>query len=81
MEAGIYKHYKGGFYQVLGVARHSETDEAMVVYVALDPTKPGPRLCVRPLSGPEGFTTGVRKPGLGSTLVIPRFEHIGDSCK
>ena len=35
MEAGIYKHYKGGYYQVLGVAAHSETDEMMVVYVSL----------------------------------------------
>jgi hypothetical protein len=29
---GRYRHYKGGEYEVLGVARHSETDEEMVVY-------------------------------------------------
>src|SRR5262245_59309256 len=29
---GRYQHYKGGFYEVLGVARHSETDEELVVY-------------------------------------------------
>lgn len=32
LEPGRYRHYKGGEYEVLGVARHSETLEAMVVY-------------------------------------------------
>ncbi len=29
---GRYRHYKGGEYEVLGVARHSETLEPLVVY-------------------------------------------------
>ena len=29
---GRYRHYKGGEYQVVGVARHSETFEPLVVY-------------------------------------------------
>jgi hypothetical protein len=32
---GVYRHYKGSRYQVLGMARHSETDEWLVVYQAL----------------------------------------------
>jgi acyl-CoA thioesterase I len=32
---GFYRHYKGNMYQVLGVAKHSETLENMVVYRAL----------------------------------------------
>lgn len=32
---GRYRHYKGHEYEVLGVARHSETDEEYVVYRAL----------------------------------------------
>ena len=32
---GIWKHYKGGRYQLVGVAYHSETLEPMVVYRAL----------------------------------------------
>lgn len=29
---GRYRHYKGGEYEVIGVARHSETQEPLVVY-------------------------------------------------
>ncbi len=32
LPTGRYTHYKGGRYEVLGVARHSETHEPMVVY-------------------------------------------------
>ncbi len=32
MKPGRYRHYKGNDYEVLGVARHSETEEAYVVY-------------------------------------------------
>ena len=32
---GRYRHFKGGEYEVLGVASHSETLEPMVVYRAL----------------------------------------------
>ncbi len=35
MEPGTYRHYKGGLYEVLGVARHSESEEQLVVYRAL----------------------------------------------
>ncbi len=35
IEAGRYRHFKGNEYEVLYVARHSETMEEMVVYRAL----------------------------------------------
>ena len=35
IKPGKYHHYKGNFYEVLGMALHSETLEEMVVYKAL----------------------------------------------
>lgn len=32
---GIYRHYKGNLYEVLEIAKHSETEEVFVVYRAL----------------------------------------------
>jgi hypothetical protein len=44
---GIYQHYKGNYYEVLDVARHTETLEEMVVYRALYGNR---ELWVRPLA-------------------------------
>ena len=47
LKPGIYRHFKGNRYELIGTARHSETMEEMVVYRSLtDPEK----LWVRPLS-------------------------------
>ena len=44
---GLYRHFKGGMYEVIGVARHSEDNmEAMVVYRPIDTND----LWVRPIS-------------------------------
>jgi hypothetical protein len=32
---GVYRHYKGPLYEVLGLAQHSETEEQLVVYRTL----------------------------------------------
>ena len=32
---GIYEHYKGQQYRVIGVARHSETEDVLVAYQTL----------------------------------------------
>ncbi len=49
MELGLYKHYKGNLYEVIGIARHSETLEELVVYKATY-QKEGENLWVRPLA-------------------------------
>ncbi len=45
IKLGKYRHFKGGEYEVIGFARHSETGEEMVVYKAL---YGGGELWVRP---------------------------------
>lgn len=63
---GTYRHFKGGLYTVIGVARHSETEEELVVY--------------RPLSGEQGLW--VRPVGMWNEAVDrdgvagPRFTPI-----
>lgn len=64
---GRYLHYKGNAYEVLGVARHSETMEELVVYRALY----GERgLWVRPRTM---FCETVSVAG----KTVPRFRFVG----
>ena len=44
---GRYRHFKGGEYRVLGLARHAETLEPLVVYAAIDGE---PAMWVRPIA-------------------------------
>lgn len=66
---GRYRHYKGNEYEVIGVATHSETAQALVVYRPLYGER---ALWVRPL---EMFAESVEVDG----KLIPRFEYIGST--
>ena len=71
VKLGKYKHYKGKLYEVIGVARHSETLEEFVVYRALYDTKEFGQnsLWIRPK---EMFLEKVFVEG----KKVPRFELI-----
>jgi hypothetical protein len=75
MEAGVWKHYKGGYYQVLGVGEETETGVRYVVYVSLDAKQAGPRMRLRPVEGKHGWEDPVPTT-LGRW--IPRFVYVGD---
>lgn len=65
---GRYRHYKGNFYEVIGVGRHSETEEEYVIY--------------RALYGDYGLWIRPKQMFLEKVLVngseVYRFEFIGD---
>jgi len=65
VKLGKYRHFKGNEYGVIGIAKHSETKEELVVYKAHDN-----QLWARPLGMFEEnvVVDGVKK---------PRFEFIG----
>ena len=51
IKLGKYQHFKGNFYQVLHLAKHSENEEVMVVYQPLYDNDEGKReIWVRPLT-------------------------------
>jgi len=83
-KAGIYRHYKGPLYLVLGLA-HDSNDESRtaVVYIALqlDAAKAGPRLAIRTY---EDFYTYINpkngeKAAKSSPGAKPRFKYIGSN--
>lgn len=69
MKLGLYKHYKGNLYEVISLARHSETLEELVVYRALYGDY---RVWVRPY---HMFTEKVTHEG----KEVTRFEYQGET--
>ena len=68
IKPGKYRHFKGNMYEVIGIAKHSETLEEMVVYRALYGSGD---LWVRPVSM---WNETVERDG----KTFKRFEYIGD---
>ncbi len=66
IKLGLYKHYKGKQYEVIGICRHSETKEALVLYKALYGEY---RLWVRPY---KMFTEKVNQSG----AYVDRFKFL-----
>ena len=67
IKKGIYRHYKGGEYELLAIANHSETMEKMVVYRALYGAK---EFWVRPASM---WNEVIERDG----KIFPRFTYMG----
>ena len=66
--SGLYRHFKGKYYIVLGTAIHTETDEVLVVYQGLYDDH---RSYCRPVTM---FLEEVERPELG--YKGPRFQRI-----
>ncbi|MCI2284487.1 DUF1653 domain-containing protein [Colwellia sp. MSW7] len=65
---GKYQHFKGSYYQVLHIARHSETEEYFVVY---HPFENKDDIWVRPLSM---FNEIILRDGKN----VQRFKYVGE---
>jgi hypothetical protein len=68
IKLGKYQHFKGNYYLVLHLAKHSETDELMVVY---QPQYGDRDIWVRPLSM---FDETIQRDG----KTLKRFRYLGD---
>jgi hypothetical protein len=66
IQNGLYRHFKGNLYEVTGTARHTETEEFLVLYHALG--KPN-EVFARPLTM---FTDMVTPTSYGER--VPRFK-------
>ena len=69
MQTGIYEHYKGNQYKVIDIARHSETEELLVLY---RPMYGDESLWVRP------FSMFFEKVTVDD-LLVPRFKYVGNN--
>jgi len=68
LKPGKYRHYKGPLYEVIDVAKHSETEEELVVYRTLYGEF---SLWVRPL---DMFTEEIEYEG----KMVKRFTYVGE---
>jgi hypothetical protein len=68
IKVGKYQHFKGSYYQVLHLARHSETEEALVVY---HPFENKNDIWVRPL---DMFNETITREG----KTLQRFKFVGE---
>jgi hypothetical protein len=71
LQTGVYEHYKGRRYNVIGCARHTETDEELVVY--------------RALYGDHGIWVRPKAMFMETVIVdgkeLPRFRFLGSGEK
>ena len=71
IQTGLYRHFKGNLYEVIGTALHSETREPMVVYRALY----------------GEYDLWVRPAAMWSEIIDrdgyhgPRFQYIDSECQ
>jgi hypothetical protein len=72
IKPGRYQHYKGKFYEVIGLARHSETLEELVIYKALYNSEE---------FGNNALWARPKKMFLETVIVdgkeVPRFKFVG----
>mgnify|MGYP000020282714 FL=1 len=68
LKPGRYQHFKGNYYQVLHVAKHSETEELYVVY---QPEYGEREIWIRPLAM---FNETIERDG----KTLKRFQYVGE---
>ncbi len=81
INGGLYRHYKGRFYRVLGLAIHSETEESLVIYHGINKITNQVDLFARPcimwLEDVDGKPRFEKVENENSAEVIDFFEKMG----
>ena len=77
IKLGRYRHFKGKEYRILGVARHSETQEPLIIYEEIHKDGKG-GLWARPFKmfAEEVEVKDPAKDGVNKK--VPRFEYVGE---
>lgn len=71
IKPGIYKHYKGNLYKVIGLVKHSETLEDLVLYECLYENQ-NAKVWVRPV---KMFNEKINLNG----KIVPRFKYLKEN--
>jgi hypothetical protein len=78
VEPGYYRHFKGNLYRVLMTAKHTETEESMVIYQAMYGHR---QIWCRPYSDFVAKVDKTKYPNSSQTYRFEKIERMTELCE